>query len=174
MRSFSLVLGSALLALPRFARATEPDTDLAFFTAAALDTAGFIAGSALMATSRTGGSGDAQRSFGWLTIQAGFTLSPIAAHAVVGEWDRGALFAAVPAGALAGTAAFYRSRTDGVEFSTQDSQWLVWGLFTAGLAVSTAAAIDVLFAGRRRHEPTLALRPAIGPGQAGLRIEGEL
>jgi hypothetical protein len=127
-----------------------------------------------MATSRTGGSGDAQRSFGWLTIQAGFTLSPVAAHGVVGEWDRGALFAAVPAGTLAGTAAFYRTRTDGVEFSTKESQWMVWGLFTTGLAVSTAAAIDVLFADKRRHEPTIALRPTIGPCQAGLRIEGSL
>ena len=174
MRAFSLFLGSALLVVPRFARATEPDTDLAFLTAAALDTAGFVTGGALMATSRTGGSGDAQRSFGWLTIQAGFTLSPVAAHGVVGEWDRGALFAAVPAGTLAGTAAFYRTRTDGVEFSTKESQWMVWGLFTTGLAVSTAAAIDVLFADKRRHEPTIALRPTIGHCQAGLRIEGSL
>ncbi len=139
MRPFPFLVGSALLVLPRAARATEPDTGMALFTAAALDTAGFVAGGALIATSPTGGRGDGQRSFGWLAIQAGYTLSPLAAHGVVGEWDRGALFAAAPAGALAGTAAFYRSRTDGVEYSSWEEQWMVWGLFTAGLAVSAAS-----------------------------------
>jgi hypothetical protein len=51
---------------------------------------------------------------------------------------------------------------------------MLWGLFTAGLAVSTVGAIDVLFAGNRRHAPTLAVRPSVGLGQAGLRIEGSL
>jgi len=174
MRSPPVALVLILLAAPRAADAAEPDTGLAFFTATALDVAGFMVGGALIATSAAEGAGDAQRSFGWLAMQAGFTLSPLAAHGLIGEWDRGVTFAAVPAGALAGTAAFYRSRTDGVEYSSWADQWMVWGLFTAGLAASAAGAIDVLFAGSRPHGRTVAVRPCVGPGVAGLQIEGPL
>jgi hypothetical protein len=175
MRPYSIVLAaSALLLVSLPARASEPDTGLALLTAAALDTAGFVVGGALIGTSPSGGTGDAQRSFGWLAIQAGFTLSPLAAHGVVGEWDRGALFAAAPAAALAGTAGFYRWKTDGVIYGTWEEQWMLWGLFTTGLVVSTVGAVDVLFAGNRRHPPALAVRPTLGLGEAGLRLEGSL
>jgi hypothetical protein len=175
MRPLSIVFAaSALLFVPAPARAGEPDTGLALFTAAAVDTAGFIIGGALIGTSPPGGNGDGQRSFGWLAMQAGFAVSPFAAHGVVGEWDRGAYFAAFPTAALAGTAGFYLWKTDGVTYGTWEEQWILLGLFTAGLAVSTIGAIDVLFAGHRRHAPSLAVRPAVGLGQAGLRIEGSL
>jgi hypothetical protein len=156
------------------ARADEPDTALALTVAAALDTIGFVVGGAIIGTSPAGGSGDAQRSFGWLTIQLGYTASPLLSHGVVGEWGRGALFATVPALALGGTAAFYRTRTDGVEFSTLEDQRVVWSFFTAGLLASAAGAIDILFADGRRRAHALALTPALGPGVAGLDLEGAL
>jgi hypothetical protein len=174
MRPFPIVLVSALLVVPGQARAEEPDTALALFTGAAVDTVGFIVGSTLLGTAPPGGNGDAPRSFGWLTMEAGFTLAPVASHAVVGEWGRGALFAAAPATTLAGTAAFYRWKTDGIAYGTWEQQWLLWGSFTAGLAVSTVGVVDVLFAGKRQREHGLAVRPTIGYGQAGLRIEGSL
>lgn len=160
--------------VPSSARADEPDTAVALAVAAALDTAGFIIGGAVIGTSPANGAGDAQRSFGWLGIQLGYTLSPLLAHGVVDEWGRGALFAAVPAAALGGTAAFYRTRTDGVEFSTLEDQRVIWSFFTAGVLASAAGAIDVLFAGGRRHSTTLALRPLLGPSQAGVDVEGTL
>jgi len=174
MRALPLVLASSLLVVPRAARATEPDTSLAFFTAAALDAAGFIVGGAIVSTSPAGGSGDERRSFGWLAMQAGYTVSPLVAQGMVGQWSRGAVFAAIPAGTLAGTAAFYRLKTDGVESNSLEQQRLVWGLFTVGLAVSMAGAIDVLLAGNPPRERMVAVRPNIGPGQAGLQIEGTL
>jgi hypothetical protein len=174
MRSFWFVLASNLLAVPQTAMAAEPDTGLAFFTAAALDTGGFIVGGALVGTSPAGGVGDGQRSFGWLAIQAGATLSPLIAHGLVGEWDRGAAFAAIPAGALAGTAALYRGRTDGVEYSNVTEQWLVWGFFSASIAASVAGAADVLFAGSRLRGQGVALYPIVGPGQAALEVGGLL
>jgi hypothetical protein len=174
MRPVPLIVASALLFVPRLAGATEPDTGLGVFTAAALDAAGFIVGGTLMATSAAGGSGDGQRSFGWLAIQAGFTLSPLAAHGVVGEWDRGAAFAAIPAASVAGTAVYYRAKTNAVEYGTLVENWFVWGLFTAGFAVSTAGAIDVIFAANRQRERGMALRPMFGPGRAGLLVEGTL
>jgi hypothetical protein len=178
MRSVPALAASAALfsvaAVAAPARAEEPDTPVALAVAAALDTAGFIVGGAIIGTSPAGGSGDAQRSFGWLTVQLGYTASPLFAHGVVDEWGRGALFAAVPAAALGATAAFYRTRTDGVEFSTLDNQRMVWSFFTAGLLASAVGTIDVLFAGGRKRKPTLALRPAFGPGEMSVHCEGIL
>jgi hypothetical protein len=162
------------LVTPAPARADEPDTGLAFAAAASLDAMGFIVGGALVGTSSANGSGDAQRSFGWLAIQAGYTLSPLVSHGIVDEWGRGALFAAVPAAMTACTAAMYRTRTDGVEYSSLEDQRVVWSLFTAGLVASVAGTIDVLFADRRRHPSTVALRPGFGPGAAWIDIGGAL
>src|SRR5258708_4761323 len=153
-------LAVTLTLLASQARADEPDTALALTVAAALDTVGFIVGGTLIGTSPANGAGDAQRSFGWLTVQLGYTASPFFAHGVVGEWGRGALFAAVPAAALGGTAAFYRTRPDSVEFSSLEDQGVIWSFFTAGLVASAAGVIDVLLAGDRRHPHGLALRPA--------------
>jgi hypothetical protein len=173
MRPLPFLLASSLLLVPRLVGATEPDTGLALFSATAVDVAGFIVGGTLMATSAPGGSGDGQRSFGWLAIETGFTLSPLAGHGVLGEWDRGAAFAALPAGSVAATAAYYRSKTNGVEYWKLGQNWMLWGFFTTGLVVSTAGAIDVIFAANRWREG-VALVPMLGPGQAGLRIEGTL
>jgi hypothetical protein len=175
MRPLLIVLiVSAVLVVPAPARADEPDTALALFTGAAVDTVGFLVGGTLLGTAPPGGNGDGQRSFGWLAIQAGFTLAPLASHGVVDEWGRGALFAAVPAATLAGTAALFRWQTDGIAYGTWEQQWLLWGTFTAGLAVSTIGVVDVVFASKRQRERGLAVRPTIGYGQAGLSIEGSL
>jgi hypothetical protein len=167
-----LALAMGLVARP--AVADEPDTALALVVAAALDTTGFIVGGTLMATSPASGAGDAQRSFGWLTVQLGYTASPLLSHGVVDEWGRGALFAVIPAASLGGTAAMYRTRTDSVDFSSLEDQRIVWSFFTAGLLASAAGAIDVLFAGDRRHPPVVALRPGFAPGQAWISCEGAL
>jgi hypothetical protein len=178
MRSVPAIAASAVLLVVELgaspARAEEPDTALALAVGAALDTVGFVVGGAIVGASPANGAGDAQRSFGWLTVQLGYTASPLFAHGVVGEWGRGALFAAIPAAALGGTAAFYRTRTDGVEFSTLEDQRVIWSFFTAGLVASAAGLVDVVLAGDRHRPPAVALRPSVGPGEAGLRLEGTL
>jgi hypothetical protein len=174
MRPLPLILASGVFFAPRSARAAEPDTGLAFASAAAFDAAGFIVGGALLGSSASGASGDGQRSLGWLAVQAGFTLSPLAAHGVVGEWDRGVAFAAIPAGTLSGTAAYLRTKTDGVEHNTLGESRVLWGLFSTGLAVSTAGAIDVLFAASRQRDRTITVWPTLGAGQVGLCIQGTL
>jgi hypothetical protein len=80
----------------------------------------------------------------------------------------------VPALALGSTAAFYRTRTDGVEFSTLEDQRVIWSFFTAGLVASAVGTFDLLFAGGRRRSRSIAFRPGFAPGQAWIQCEGVL
>src|SRR5258708_31312543 len=93
-----------LILVDKPARAAEPDPALALLAGAAPAFAGFVVGSTVMATS----NGDAARNnTGWFAIEGGFAVAPLAAHAVVGEWGRGAAFAATPTAMLAGTATLF-------------------------------------------------------------------
>jgi hypothetical protein len=172
MRSPLLVVALTLLFVPRVAEGAETDpTGLVLFTAASIDTISFIVGGILLGTSRNNNDlGNA----GWLTIQAGLTLSPLAAHGVVGEWGRGAAFAALPASTLGGTAAVFVVKPDGIVSGSLPEQRLLWGLFSGGLIASTAGVIDAMLAPNREHGVGIAVLPAIGTNQVGLRIEGDL
>jgi hypothetical protein len=174
MRPHHALVAAALAPAPRPARADEPDTALALFAGASVDVVAFVAGGTIVSTSPSSGAGDAQRSLGWFAIESGFIVAPLAAHGIVGEWGRGALFSAVPVVSLASTAAMYLTRTDSVENSSLDDQRVVWGLFTAALISSTAGLVDVLLARDRWRTHGIAVAPSVGPGVAGLRIQGYL
>src|SRR5258708_36876486 len=73
------------------ARAEAPEPAAAFFTGALVFVGGFTAGGLLLATS----GGSTQDNAGWLVMEGGFVLAPLAAHAVVGERPRGIAFPAV-------------------------------------------------------------------------------
>lgn len=170
MRPLSLAAALALLVVPCTARA-ETDSGIALLTAGGIDALGFIVGGTLLGVG--GGRSDLNNA-GWLTMEAGFTLSPLAAHGLVGEWARGAVFAAPPAVAIAGTAALFEAKADEVEHGSLPSQRWLWGFFSGALIASTVGAVDVLFAGSREHARGIAVRPTIGPGQIGLHVEGAL
>ena len=164
----SLAVLAVFALSPAPARAEEPDAGLAVLVGAATNVAGFIVGGAVLATSHSSAANNA----GWLTIESGFVLSPLAAHAVEGEWGRGALFAAVPAGCLAGTASLMGVVPDTFDQGPLPEQRLLWGLFVAGQLVSAVGVVDAAFAPMRRRN--VFITPTVGVGHVGLSIGGIL
>jgi hypothetical protein len=165
-------LSVAALALGVLASATasadDPSAGLAVLTGAAVNVAGFIAGGAMLATNHS----TALNNAGWFTIQGGFTLAPLAAHAVEGEWGRGALFASLPAACLAGTAAEIGVVPALIDQGTLPEQRLMWALFLVGQFAAVAGVVDAAFAPMRARSFYVA--PTVGGGRLGLSIGGTL
>jgi hypothetical protein len=168
MRSntFAAVLAAAFLGAPP-ARADGPDPAVAFAAGAATILAGFVVGGTFIAMDQ----GDAAKAeAGWFAIEGGFSLAPLVSHALVGEWARGAVFAAVPTATTLATIPVFELNDAGVEHGTLPQQRVMWGLFCGGLAVSTAGVIDTVFApGRAVH-----VVPVLGAGNAGFDVGGAL
>lgn len=157
----------ALFAAPRVARA-EPDAGLAIVTGAATNVAGFLVGGAILSTGHTLASNNA----GWLTLESGFVLSPLVAHAVEGEWGRGLLFSAVPLACLGGTATLFGVVPNTVDQGSLPQQRLMWGLFVGGQFASAVGIVDAAFAPLRASK--IRVVPIVGLGQVGLSVGGEL
>ncbi len=166
-----VTLGASLTALPRAACADEDGekSGWALAGAGALDVAGFVAGSLLLARAHGNHLAD---NAGWLTIESGLTLAPLAAHGVSGEWGRGALFAAAPLATLAVTTGLFQAVPGTVEGGTLPQQRWMWAMFGGGLFTSAVGVVDALWAPGRARKITL--RPAVGSGQVGLQIGGTL
>jgi hypothetical protein len=163
-----------VVATPALAETEEPGW--AFLAGAVPALSGFIVGGLLL-----GRSDDvsAKNNAGWLAIQGGFVLAPLAAHAVAGEWGRGAAFSAIPAVAFAGSAAVFQIAPDAVAHGTLAEQRVIWSLFGVGLFASTVGIVDAVFASDRSRAVYLA--PLVSPGSlapgartAGLAIGGVL
>jgi hypothetical protein len=107
-----------------------------------------------------------------LAIEGGFAVAPFAAHAAVGEWGRGAAFAATPTAMLGGTAILFGFEPRTVDHGTLAQQRVMWSLFGVGLFASAIGVIDVAFAGQRSQ--ALHVAPAIGFGEMGMQITGAL
>jgi hypothetical protein len=171
MRFFgtSAALATLLTLPPSSARATEPDARPAVAVAVGAATifAGFVIGGTLVAAS---GENPGKNEAGWLTIESGFALAPLTSHAVVGEWGRGAAFAALPTATTLGSVPVFLGDKDAVGSGTITQQAILWGLFVAGLGTSAIGVIDAAFApGRALH-----VAPMLGPHQAGLILGGAL
>jgi hypothetical protein len=179
-------LALALLALAAPSRADppsakpEPVTDgaLALFAGSATLVAGFGAGGILIGTS---GDRNAPNNAGWLAIQGGFALAPLVAHAVVGEWGRGALFSAVPAAMFGGSAGMIAYAPDIVSGGTLEQQRILWGFFGVAFLSSVFGVVDATLAGGRAktgagatHLRGLRLAPVATAGGAGLALGGLL
>ena len=169
MRLRSRLLVLALLVAPAPARADEPDPANAILAGAGVHLAGFLVGGALLATAR----GDRDReNAGWLTTEGGFALAPLTAHAAVGEWGRGAMFAAVPTASFVSTAAFVAGQPNAVERGTLPQQRWMWAFFGVGMFASAVGVVDALFVGRRAKR--VAVQPLLSSGLAGVSMGGEL
>jgi len=168
-----VALTVAVLCLaPGSARAEQtqsPDTTLAFVAGAFVMAAGFMVGSVLLATNTDNRTAD---NAGWLTMNGGFTVAPIASHAVVGEWGRGLAFAAAPAAAMGGTAALFQVDSGTVVHGSLPEQRVLWSFFLAGLFSGTAGVVDAALARGRTAPVTVA--PMIGAGHLGLSVGGTL
>jgi hypothetical protein len=76
-------------------------------------------------------------------------LAPLAAHAVVGEWGRGALFAAPPAAMWTGSAILAEYAPNVVAHGTLEQQRVLWAFFGVGFFASAVGVVDAAFADRR-------------------------
>ncbi len=160
----------ALLLAPVPAHAEPPDTALALFTGAATTVAGFAAGALLLGTSN---DRNLANNAGWLTMQGGFALAPLCAHAVVGEWSRGALFATAPAAMWGGSVALMEYAPNVVGHGTLEEQRVLWGFFGVAFFSSAVGIVDATFAGSRAAE-RVRVAPMATRGGAGLSLEGLL
>jgi hypothetical protein len=162
----------ALVLLPAApARAEPPDPWVNFVAGAVPAFAGFAVGGVLLGTSRDHAS---QNNAGWLTLQGGFVLAPLAAHAVADEWARGAVFASPAAAAFAGTIALMEYAPKVVGHGTLEQQRVLWGLLGIGLFSSAIAIVDSAFARDRFRERAIHVTPTASFDGAGLAIEGSL
>jgi hypothetical protein len=114
----------------------------ALVVGAAIDAVTFAVGVALVGTDTAGFD---QARAGWITCSAGFTIAPFVAHAMVGEWLRGAAFSAVPLATTIGNAVVLGSATSqtiDVTPLNQDQRFIV--LFTSiGMLGSVIGLLDV-------------------------------
>ena len=168
MRSlaFPAAISAALLVAPP-ARAEGPDPALAFALGAASVLAGFVVGGTFIAANQ----GDAAKTrAGWFALESGFTVAPLAAHGLVGEWARGAAFAAVPTATTLATIPVFFVNDGAVERGTLPQQRVMWGLFVGGLFASMAGVVDTVFSPAR----ALHVAPVVGAGNAGLVLGGAL
>jgi hypothetical protein len=181
-------LALALLALATPSRADpptvssrapeQPDGGLALLVGSATEVAGFAAGGILLGTS---GDRNAPNNAGWLAIQGGFTLAPLVAHAVVGEWGRGALFSAVPAAMFGGSVGLIAYAPDVVSGGTLEQQRVLWAFFGVAFVSSVVGVVDAVLAGGRAkpsagaaNPRALRLAPVATAGGAGLALGGLL
>jgi hypothetical protein len=164
------VLGAILIAASP-AGAAEPDGGIAFVAGAAAYVATFTVGGLLLATSNDGAT---QSNAGWLTIESGFVMAPLASHAFAGEWGRGLVFAAPPLAAMAGTATLFDLQPQTIIHGSLPQQRVLWSLFVVGLLSGSAGIVDGVLAPSRRRPRPIAIAPSLGRGQMGVSIEGTL
>jgi hypothetical protein len=152
-----------------------PDPVAALLVGGATIFAGFAAGATIIATgSDLGSPSDAaarQTQIGWWVMEGGFALAPLTSHAVMGEWGRGALFAAVPTLTGLGTIPVFLEQPAAVEHGTLEEQRVMYVLYGVGLAASVAGVVDAAFAPGRR---AVHVAPMVGGGRAGMVLGGTL
>jgi hypothetical protein len=154
--------------------ATEGDGRALIATAAgaALAISGLAAGGAMLATHED----EAGRKVGAYTLLSGLALAPIASHAIAGEWDRAALFGAVPIAATLG-ATWMIERSPVLlghgELSERRVLALCYGIT---LLSSVIGLFDTLNAGQRarEREGSLAIAPWVSRDHFGVALGGWL
>lgn len=115
------------------------------------------------------------KNAGILIAQSGLAVAPFAAHAVQGEWARGAVFA-IPSlaaeGGMLGLVEYWGPKL--VTGSSLKSQYIYSGLFTLSLLSAGVGIVDSLFAGDRRAARAARLTPYFDRTGGGLSLSGSL
>ena len=114
----------------------------------------------------------ATRQTGIYVIQSGLALSPFVAHAVAGEWGRGAVFSVPGIAAIGGMAGIFAAAPDVTAQGDPDSRVPFAISFSFSLVGAAAGIIDTFLAGERWNKHHLVLSPALGQKQAGLTLGG--
>jgi hypothetical protein len=180
---FSLGAAAAVAALvcPTVAYADEagppgaaPDTGLAVLVGGAAIFLGFAVGGTLIATSVDQGTpsdaSNAKTQAGWYAVESGFALAPLASHAIVGEWGRGAIFASIPTATTLATIPVFVEKPGAVQHGSLEEQRVMWGFFCGGLVAAVVGVVDSTFAPDR----TLRIAPMLGRNDAGIVVGGAL
>jgi hypothetical protein len=151
------------------ARAGDPPSGaVALLAGAATVFTGFVVGGALIGPANN----DAGKSAaGWLAIEAGLTLAPFTAHAAVGEWGRGALFAVFPALSTGASVFVFTGDPYAVGQGDDQETYTMMPLMVVGLLASTIGVVDAVLVGGRN---SVRVVPRLGSHEAGLVIGGSL
>jgi hypothetical protein len=178
LAALAALLASSFVSLPRALAQDreaepepEPDRTLAFVVGMTTVFAGFTLGGTMIAAA---GDDPAKTNAGWLVMQSGYALAPFTAHAVNGEWARGAVFSAIPTVCIGGTVPVLVEQHAGpVDHGSIEEQRVMWSFFGVGLIASAVGIVDaVLPRGRSAH--ALRLVPDVGAKHAGLVFGGAL
>jgi hypothetical protein len=164
----ALVAGCVITFSASGARAADSDHGAAVLAGTASFVLAFAAGSIVVATAN---GSDRQSNVGWITIESGFVLAPLASHAVTGEWGRGLVFAATPAAMLGGSVALFDYDNGTIQHGSLTEQRIMWGLFTAGLFSGIVGVVD---AGLARTSSGVTMAPLMAAGATGLAVGGTL
>jgi hypothetical protein len=165
-----LVVTSATLlaSLDAWADPVEADRDpvVAGIVGAATAFVGFAVGGTLMGVTDS----SAVNMAGWLTMESGFALAPLTAHAVVGEWWRGIAFSALPTAATLGTVPVFLYNEGAVLNGTLPQQRWMYGFIVGDILASGVGVVDAVLAPRR----SVYVVPTVGAGTVGLVVGGML
>jgi hypothetical protein len=118
----------------------------------------------------------AGRKPGAYTILYGLSLSPIASHAIVGEWGRAALFGTVPLAVAIGATALIESKPSLLVEGGLGSRRLLTLCYTLVLLSSAVGLHDSIQAGERARArvPRVEVAPLLGRGEVGVALGGLL
>ncbi len=188
---FALVLLLAAVASPRSVvaapsdppdppRRADPPITLAIIAGVATAFFPLVLGAVYTASAGS----DGQRDVGYAVAGAGFALSPLAGHAVLGEWERAAAFGALPVASELAICGLVKAEPDAVFHGTTLSRTSFGIFYSFDIFGAAAGIVDVMLAGERRRPdgtrgagwrlPHIMLAPSVGRAQAGLVLGGTL
>jgi hypothetical protein len=151
-------------------RPDEPSVTSAFVTGAAI--AGISLG--LGGAVAVGADSDTGKAAGIYGVQAGLVMAPLAAHAMLGEYKRGVLFAVPPFAAMLGMAAVLQTRPHTVSGGPAAYQYAFTSAMTLSILSSIFGVSDVLSFHDRNGAASVAVLPEVGQERIGIRIGGRL
>lgn len=169
----ALSVSAWLLAAPALASAAAPASPEEARAPSALVTGFVIAGGSLAAGGYLlagDGTLDAKHN-GLYLMHGGLTLAPLAAHAVGGEWWRGAAFSIVPALAGGGMVALLAATPEAPIRGKNKSQRIYPVLITVAVLGSALGIFDAALVDERRAEkrrpPAVSLAASASPEFTG-------
>lgn len=125
--------------------APSPRGPVALVTGLAVAGASFGVGGFLLTMNQDLGTKHA----GLAVLHGGLALAPVAAHGVVGEWTRGALFAIAPAAGGIGMAALLAGRPEAPVMGKNKSQRIYPVLITVSVLGSAIGIFDAALVDER-------------------------
>ncbi len=160
--------GSVLSEPPPPAPPTK--TGIALAVGVAIDAVTFAVGVALVGSDQAGFD---QARAGWVTCTAGFALGPFVAHAMTGQWLRGAAFSGVPLAMTVGDAIVLGSSSSQTidQMLLNPDQRLIFVFTSVGLLGSVIGLLDVALS-KPAKAASLRVTPTVSRTGAGFVVGG--